>query len=231
MTNRPDKSAHTIRQRAEEKIRLGETPAFIEVPLNDAQRFYELQVHQLELEMQNDELRRAQRELETQNCQLLQSQQLKAHYFDLFDLAPNGYLTFSVNGLIEEANRAAATMLDVEKSVLLHNVITRFIFPEDQHIYALYCRQLIETNELQSWELRMLRSNGTTFWAQLQAIPAHRGKYLVTIADISELKLTEAALQVQEQFLRSTIDGLSAHICVIDAQGGIVVTNRLLNFK
>jgi PAS domain S-box-containing protein len=214
MTNIPDSAVHNIRQRAEEKIRLGEASALSAVPLNDARQLHELQVHQIELEMQNDELRRAQRELETQNCQLL------------FDLAPIGYLTVNTHGLIEEANRAAATMFDVAKSVLLHNVISGFIFPEDQHIYVLYHSRLIETGELQSWELRMLRSDGTTFWAQLQAIPAYGGKYLVTIADISTLKQTEAAFQVQEQFLRSTIDGLSAHVCVIDAHGCIVITNR-----
>ncbi|MFZ4860076.1 MAG: sigma 54-interacting transcriptional regulator [Desulfuromonadaceae bacterium] len=361
MTTTSAESTRELRQRAEEKARLDGVMGSKPLSLTEAQKLvHELQVHQIELEMQNDELRHTHRELETQNSQLLQSQQSKAYYFDLFDLAPIGYLTFSANGLIEEANRAAATMFGVTKSVLLQNVISELIFPEDLHIFLLYRRQLIETGELQSWKLRMLRSNGTTFWAQLQAIPVHSGKYLVTftditgrmelesardeallrlqkianrvpgvvyqyrlfpdgsscfpfasesisdiyrvspeevredaskvfanihpddldaviesirvsaqdltpwnheyrvqfddgaehwlfgsalpeleaggsvlwhgfISDITERKLAEEAFLDQKQFLRSTLDGLSAHICVIDAKGEIVITNRAWN--
>ena len=64
---------------------------------------HELHVHQIELEMQNEELRRAQAELDA----------ARSRYFDLYDLAPVGYCTISEKGLILEANLTAATMLGV----------------------------------------------------------------------------------------------------------------------
>ncbi len=83
------------------------------------QTLHELQVHQIELEMQNEELRRAQRELEAS----------QARYFDLYDLAPVGYCTLSEQGLILEVNLTAATLLGVTRSTLVKQPLTRFIFP------------------------------------------------------------------------------------------------------
>lgn len=69
------------------------------------QLFHEPQVHQVELELQNDELRRVQHELEA----------ARARYFDLYDRAPIGYLTVGENGLILEANQSAASLLGVSR--------------------------------------------------------------------------------------------------------------------
>ena len=80
---------------------------------------HELQVHQVELEMQNEELRRAQEELEAS----------RARYFDLYDLAPVGYFTVSEQGTILEANLTAATLLGIERGTLLAQPLTRFVAP------------------------------------------------------------------------------------------------------
>jgi len=90
--------AAELRHKAEEIIR--ENPA--QSP-EDVLTLHELRVHQIELEMQNRELHRTQGELEA----------ARARYFDLYDLAPVGYLTVSKNGLILEANFTAATLLGV----------------------------------------------------------------------------------------------------------------------
>jgi PAS domain-containing protein len=89
------------------------------------QTLHELRVHQIELEMQNEELRRAQAELEA----------ARARYFDLYDLAPVGYCTLSEQGLILETNLTAATLLGVARGALVQQPISRFIFPEDQDLY------------------------------------------------------------------------------------------------
>ena len=73
------------------------------------QTFHELRVHQIELEMQNEELRRSQSELATS----------RARYFDLYELAPVGYLSFSQQGIILEANLTFATLLGVERRALI----------------------------------------------------------------------------------------------------------------
>ena len=89
---------------------------------------HELRVHQIELEMQNEELRRAQAELDA----------ARARYFDLYDLAPVGYCTLSEQGLILEANLTAATLLGVARGALVKQPFTRFILKEDQDIYYLH---------------------------------------------------------------------------------------------
>ena len=96
---------------------------------------HELQVHQIELEMQNEELRRTQYELET----------ARACYFDLYNLAPLGYFTISEKGLILESDLTLAALLGVPRSALVKRPITQFILKEDQHIYYLHRKQLFKS--------------------------------------------------------------------------------------
>ncbi|OGV78231.1 MAG: hypothetical protein A3K19_04750 [Lentisphaerae bacterium RIFOXYB12_FULL_65_16] len=121
-----------------------------------AQRLvHDLHVHQVELETQNEELRRAQAELEAS----------RARYFDLYDLAPVGYITVSETGLILEANLTAANLLGVARGALVKQPLTRFIVKEDQDLQYLHCKQLFAGGTPQACELRMLRS--------LQDSPVH----------------------------------------------------------
>jgi PAS domain S-box-containing protein len=125
------------------------------------QLIHELRVHQIELKMQNEELRRVEAELEA----------TRAHYFDLYDLAPVGYCILSGDGLILEANLTAVALLGTAKSTLIRQPITRFILKEDQDVYYLHRRQLFEFNAPHVCELRMVKKDGTSFWARLSATP------------------------------------------------------------
>ncbi|MEI6510372.1 MAG: PAS domain-containing protein, partial [bacterium] len=136
-----------LRQRAEVEalVRVEETAAEVALSPEEARRLlHELQVHQIELEIQNEELRRAQVELEMSRTQ----------YFDLFELAPVGYLTLSGKGLILKANLTAATLLGVTRGALVKQPLTSFILPEDQEIYYLHRKKLFETGSPLACELR-----------------------------------------------------------------------------
>ena len=124
------------------------------------QALHELQVRQLELEMQNEELRRTQAELEA----------VQERYFDLYDLAPVGYCTLSEKGVILEANLTAATLLGASRSALVKKLLSRFIRKEDQDIYYAYRKRLVESSALQVCELRMVKKDGATFWVYLEAV-------------------------------------------------------------
>ncbi len=169
-----------------------------EIPAEEIQRLiYELQVHQVELEMQNGELRRAQEKLEAS----------QAWYFDQYDLAPVGYVTVSEEGLILEANLTAATLLGVARGALVKQPLTRFILPEDQDIYYRHRKQLFETGELQVCELRMLRQGSNPFWARLEASAAQDRErrvpvYRAVIGDVTERKRVEAKIAGQLDELR-----------------------------
>jgi PAS domain S-box-containing protein len=126
------------------------------------QALHELQVHQIELELQNDELRRTQVELDAE----------RARYFDLYDLAPIGYCSVSEQGLILEANFTAANLLGRSRSELVHEPLSRFIVRADQDTYYLCRRHLVETGQPQACELRMMPVGGAPFWAHLSAAAA-----------------------------------------------------------
>ncbi|MGA2254804.1 MAG: ATP-binding protein [Thermoguttaceae bacterium] len=152
-----------LRRRAEKKARDEETQTRETLPPQEAGRLlHDLQVHQIELEMQNEELRRAQGELEAS----------RARYFDLFDLAPVGYFTLNEQGLILEANLTGAGLLGVGRNALVKQPLTRFILPDDQDIYYRHRKQLFETGTPQVYELQVLRADAAPFWAQLETIEA-----------------------------------------------------------
>jgi PAS domain S-box-containing protein len=131
-------------------------------PSSEARLLHDLRVHQIELEMQNEELRRAQADLEASH----------ARYFDLYDLAPVGYLTVSEGGLILKANLTAARLLGVARGVLVNEPLTRFIVSEDQDSYYLHRKRLFATGAPQVLELRVRRQDGPPFWARCEATTA-----------------------------------------------------------
>ncbi|HDP94975.1 MAG TPA: PAS domain S-box protein [Candidatus Aminicenantes bacterium] len=150
---------------------------------------HELRVHQIELEMQNEELRTAQAEIEG----------MRARYFDLYDMAPVGYITVSEKGLILEANLTAAGLLGVNRGELPKQPLTRLILKEDQDIYYLHRKKLFEGGEPQLCELRLAGPDGAAFWARLQATfakgPDGEPLCRVAISDISEYKRAEEFLK------------------------------------
>ena len=152
------------------------------------QRFHELQVHQIELELQNEELRRTQVELAA----------AQARYFDLYDLAPVGYVTLSEQGLILEANLTAETLLGVARSRLVKQPISRFLLPEDEGLYYWHRQQLLETGAPRGWEMGMRSLNDAPFWAQVQITAAQDADggpvCRVAFSDITEHKTVQETL-------------------------------------
>ena len=186
MKNKDDRpeDAVELRRRAEEKVGADEAKAQETLSPEETQRtLHELRVHQIELEMQNEELRRTQVELDT----------ARARYFDLYDLAPVGYCTVSEKGLILEANLTVATLLDVARGALVKQPLARFILAEDQDIYYRHRKRLFETGEPQTCEFRMLRADAAPFWARLDATAAQDAAggpvCRVTLSDITEQRM------------------------------------------
>lgn len=199
---------NTLRQKAEEKAaRMAENLETLS-PEETRQMFHELHVHQIELEMQNAELRSAQAKLDV----------ARARYFDLFDLAPVGYFTISEEGLILESNLTAASLLGMVRGALVKQPISRFILKKDQDIYYLYRKHLFEAHSADSGknglpracELRMVKKDGTPFWARLEAIAVQENDGApvcrTTISDITGRKQSEEKIQQNESLLRKLLD-------------------------
>ncbi|MHB9138051.1 MAG: PAS domain S-box protein [Victivallaceae bacterium] len=173
-----------LRKRAEEQAAMSPEKIAAMPPEETQRMFHELLVHQIELKMQNEELRRIDFE--------------RSRYLDLYNLAPMGYCTVSEKGLILEANLTAATLLGVPLGALDKQPFSRFILKEDQGIYYLHYKQLFETGEPQICELRMMKKDGTAFWGQLatSAIQNAGGVCVchVVLSDVTERKQAKEAL-------------------------------------
>ncbi|HXV42468.1 MAG TPA: PAS domain-containing protein, partial [Anaerolineae bacterium] len=142
-----------LRQQAEEILR--DQPANLaDLSAADIQALiHNLQVHQLELELQNEELRRAQLDL----------QAARDRYADLYNFAPVGYFTLDANGAIVEANLTGAALLNVTRSALIGTLLARFVAKEDRDKYAVYHVGLETGEALQTTELRLIRQADTQF--------------------------------------------------------------------
>jgi two-component system, chemotaxis family, sensor kinase Cph1 len=193
-------SMQALRQRAEALAgkRAGQMPENLEVLAPEVARraLHELRVHQIELEMQNEELRRTQEELEVS----------RERYFDLYDLAPVGYFTLSETGLILEANLTAAKMLGVARAALVTQPLSRFVLREDQDIYYLHRKALLETGAPQGWELRMLKKDAPPFWVRVAASTARGADGAsvcrAVVSDITESKRAEQLIQTHSAELQ-----------------------------
>ena len=214
MTTTSAESTQVLRQRAEEKYPMNEgTTSKHLSPEETEHLLHELRVHQIELEMQNDELRHSQGELES----------LRSSYFDLYDLAPVGYLTVSDEELILKTNLAAATMLGITRNYRLQKWLTQFIFPEDRGLYYQCRKQLIDSGELQNWKTRLRRVDGSHFWAELQATMTHNGEHWITFNDITEHKQAEEALRESEELFKNMFQKHSAVMLLVEPNSGDIV--------
>jgi len=176
---------YELRQQAERKFNTESEhtePASEMTPEKMKGLIQELQSHQIELEMQNEELRRMQDKLE----------KTRARHFDLYDFAPMGYVTLSEQGLILEANLAASTLLGLPRSALVRQPISRFILRTDQDIYYEHEKRLFETGEHQVCELQLVNADGAIFWGHLEAITVQGDNGApvssVLLSDITEHK-------------------------------------------
>jgi PAS domain S-box-containing protein len=165
------------------------------------QALHELRVHQIELEMQNEELRRAQVELDA----------TRARYFELYDLAPVGYCTVSEQGQILEANLTLATLLGLTRGELVGKPWTRFLHKEDQDLYYQRRKKLFGTAVPAAYELRLLQKDGTEFWAHLAATLAQDGEGApvcrIVVHDITERKKDEQFRENVERIIQHDIKG------------------------
>ncbi len=217
----PAADAADLRQRAEAQSRQVAEPSADQLstmsPHEIQRTLHELRVHQIELEMQNEELRRAQAELGV----------ARTRYFDLFDLAPVGYCTLSVEGLIREANLTAATLLGVTRAMLVTRAISRFIDRADQDLFYRHRQQLVATGAPQAFELRLTKSDGTSFWAHLSATVAHDADgtvvHRVVISDVSTRKTAELETQEAQRRLEAMFQGARDAIILTDPTSGTVI--------
>ena len=196
-----------LRQRVEKELEIaaGSTGAFSEVsPGKMASLIHELQVHQIELKMQNEDLRRTQDELEN----------TRDRYADLYDFAPIGYFSVNQKGFIDEANLTIASMLGVARGALIGQPFTCFVLRDDQDVFYKHRQQLLKTDAPQSCELRLVKKDGHAFYARLECTVTTKKtdnlkQIRTAVSDITECKQMEESLQKRTHDLNKRVKELA----------------------
>src|ERR1043166_1174717 len=149
---------------------------------------HELEVHQIELEMQNAELQKVRDALEA----------ALANYTDLYDFAPVGYFSLDESGVILEANLMGAAWLGVERSRLINRRFSLFVNPSGRLAFMAFLKKVFSGPGDQDCEALLVKENGATFWAAFRAAPAVFPKGTkkwcrIAFADITVRKTAEMA--------------------------------------
>lgn len=185
------KKTGSFRKKAEGQLRKQKGTSLKILSAQDAQSLvHELEVHQIELEMQNEELR---------NTQIL-LEESRSKYSDLYELAPVGYFTLDKNGLILDTNLKGANLFGREKSTLIGKPFSRFVNRDDQDKYYFCRNNIFETMTLQTSELRLQKKDGAIFHAQLECLPVQDNKdndirLRIIMSDITERKRLEETIK------------------------------------
>jgi PAS domain S-box-containing protein len=180
------KATSNLRQQTENKVReKGQSTSLSEADVRAL--CHELEVHQIELEMQNEELRRVQAELAAS----------EEKYRDLYEFAPIGYFTLESSGQIREANLAGASLLGVERSHLVKNRFQTHLDRKSLLEFNNFCRRVTESDAKQT---AMFRLNGTgrkkkaELWVLIEARAIQNGishGFRMAVIDITERKRME----------------------------------------
>ncbi|MFE3869073.1 response regulator [Flavobacterium sp. LS2P90] len=208
----------TLRQKAEELLnKKQQLESKSNFSKSETLRFiHELEVHQIELEMQNEEL-------------LLAKEQLKLStekYTELYDFAPFGYFTLSKEGKVIDVNLTGSTILGKERLKLGNSQFSFFVSDDTKNIFNLFLEKIYKSKDRESCEVNLLPNDKSVFYGYLTGLVSVDGEQChITIVDITELKLAEFALRDKEKRHRDLLNNLDEGIVVHGLDTSIIISN------
>jgi PAS domain S-box-containing protein len=165
---------------------------------------HELQVHQIELEMQNEELKRAR----------LEAEDALIKYSDLYDFAPIGLFTLDARGIILEVNLVGAKLLGMARRDLNHHPFGMFVAMKDLSIFNDFLKKAFETGVKQTCELKLNGKNGPEVYARIEGTvfkdddrQMNSWDLRIAVIDITERKRAEEALRESDDRFRVALQG------------------------
>ena len=202
MAKKPDRSTKLtgLRTRAEALLRTTERDVAA-MPVKDVQQLvHELQVHQIELDMQNEKLRQIQVELEA----------ARDRYMDLYDFSPVGHLTLDMRSTIVEANLRATTLLGLNRQELIGQPLVRFVAETDQATFQRHCQEVMKTGTRHTCEVQLRPRAGDSCYIYLESLAVHEESERIThwqtaFLDISDRKQAEHALRTTKEKLQQAL--------------------------
>ncbi|MGD9369312.1 MAG: PAS domain S-box protein [Desulfobacteraceae bacterium] len=218
-----------LREKALARISRSSSDIGTSVNQETRELLHDLHVYQVELELQNEALRQANRELElSRDC-----------YLHLYQNSPVGYVAADSAGIILKANNTFGNMIEKEIDAVFNKPLARFIHPEDQELFLSRYKAFSKKPSDKQLEVRMIRKDqseiyvkmdgqrceGDTGDASAGALPEH---LLISISDITKRKIAEEAIIQAKLQLEQTFDAVPDLIAIIDQDYTIVRVNLAL---
>ncbi len=184
---------------------------------------HELGVRQIELEMQNEELRRAQQELGV----------LRDKYSEFYEFAPLGFFTLDQNGVILEANRTCAELLGMDRSLLIGKPFFLLVCNEDRDTFHFHLKELREADINRDCDIKLIKKDGGQFYAHLRSVAVKDcdgrfTEFRIAVSDITKQKRAEEFLIRANQEWELTFNTVPDLVMVLDAQHRIIRANKAM---
>ena len=189
---------------------------------------HEMDVQRIELEIQNEELREAQKQLES----------TRNRYTHMFNDAPVGYVVLDQNAIVRQCNRTMARMAETDHSQIIDKPFTDLVHPESHQLFRSRFRSFskapmgkhidmkFKVGEKHSFIGRMATMKSSSDTAiDLRVFP--EGHMLVTVIDISDQKMAEIAITEQRDYLATTINSVADAVLSTDNKGRIIRINKV----
>ena len=219
LKNRARPNPETFRKRAEARF-LQSSPEVPKTPWDHAQLVHELQVHQIELEMHNEELRHAYDEADA----------LRDRYADIYDFAPVGYFTLDRQGVIVDMNLAGSILLGIKGSQKGRHRFAAHVALDDLEEFDRFFVAVLTAKHKMQCEVELLPTNHRPAASvRIDAVPDENGdECRMVVVDISAARQAEKALLEREQYQRAVLDNFPFMVWLKDSQSRFLAVNTPL---
>ena len=220
--DKPSTGQSLLRQKAETALATARAQMKKMTPEEVQHLVHELQVHKIELELQNEELQRTQLEAEV----------ARDRYAMLFDFTPVGYATLDGQGRILEANLTLCHLVGVLRSAILQKNFEQFVDPEDQPAFRLYLENLKKKGGTHSSDVLTLRHSDTSHRVRLESChetmesPGLEGLFRIAVVDVTEQERIAAAHEEQKTLMEVVVGGVMDAVVTTDEDHRIVLFNE-----
>ena len=211
-------SGQVLRRQAEAKLsERKKKAAALPAPETDTQRLiHELEVHQIELEMQNEELVQSRAQVEAG----------LRRYTDLYDFAPVGYFTLALDGAIHQVNLAGANLLGVERGALIKRRFGVFVSARSRITFSAFLEKVFSTSgSKETCEVTLQKDGPAPLWVHIEAMTedGQRKTCRAVVLDITERKQAEEALRESETLFRKLFEDHAAVELIVDPNTGNII--------